>query len=206
MPMNTAHSTAAVLYWSLGLIIQLVAPQHSVLSPKTFKISFLVADFISLLIQAAGGGIAGTALTPEKSRMGSRIMLGGIVFQLIVMIIYVAYGGWWVVKAKRDIVRSGEDIQKMLYALTAASACIIARGIFRTVELDEGFGGYLATHERYILVDAIPIALASFILNDIHPAKYLVVDKYAATPEMTLDESTFTPVDPQQKSISAGNV
>jgi len=175
------------------------------------------------------------------------------VFQLIVMIIYVAYGGWWVVKAKRDIVRSGKDIQKMLYALTAASACIIARGIFRTVELDEGFGGYLAVrfpsfsspslkstdwsfpetdtraihprrcdphrsgfvHSQVSGKGSFPLFASQLIIphvfgSDIHPAKYLVVDKYAATPEMTLDESTSTgtPVDPQlrEKSISAGNV
>lgn len=71
-------------------------------------------------------------------------MLGGIAFQLLVMIIYVAYGGWWGYRARKEIARSGTDMQYMLYALAAASACIIARGIFRTIELEEGFSGYLA--------------------------------------------------------------
>jgi hypothetical protein len=46
---------SAALYWCLGLIIQLVAPQHSLLSPKAFKINFVIADFISLVVQGVGG-------------------------------------------------------------------------------------------------------------------------------------------------------
>ncbi|GAA5861830.1 hypothetical protein JCM5353_002310 [Sporobolomyces roseus] len=199
---------SAMLYWSLGVIIQLVAPQHSLLSARNLKIFFLVADFVSLIVQAVGGGIAGSAITQEDLDLGSRIMLGGIAFQLLVMIIYVAYGGWWGYKARREVARSGKDMQYMLYALAAASACIIARGIFRTIELEEGFSGYLAVHEQYILVDAIPVAACSYILNIIHPAKYLKVDNYARTPDMNLSESTFAPVDPQlqEKRTSAGNV
>jgi len=46
---------SAALYWALGVIIQLVAPQHSLLSAKAFKISFSIADFISLVVQGVGG-------------------------------------------------------------------------------------------------------------------------------------------------------
>jgi len=63
---------SAMLYWSLGIIIQLVAPQHSPLSAKNLKICFLVADFISLIVQAVGGGIAGSAITQEDLDLGSR--------------------------------------------------------------------------------------------------------------------------------------
>ena len=39
------------------------------------KITFLVADFISLVLQAAGGGIAATAETDAMSDVGSKCVL-----------------------------------------------------------------------------------------------------------------------------------
>ncbi|GAA5894586.1 RTA1 domain-containing protein [Sporobolomyces salmoneus] len=169
---------SAALYWALGVIIQLVAPRHSIISAKWFKILFVVADFISLVVQGIGGGMAGSAETDDQLDLGSNIMLGGIVFQLIVMIVYVAYGIYWSLKAKEEVARSGKKMRYMLYALFAASLCIIARGIFRTVELAEGFDGFLAVHEQYILIDAIPIAACSFILNLVHPAWFLKVEDH----------------------------
>ncbi|GAA5873391.1 hypothetical protein JCM16303_001112 [Sporobolomyces ruberrimus] len=184
---------SAALYWCLGLIIQLVAPQHSLLSPKAFKINFVIADFISLVVQGVGGGIAGSAISQPDLDLGSNIMLGGIVFQLFVMIVYVGYGLYWGYKARHEIAQSGKKMHYMLYALLAASLCIIARGIFRTIELEEGFSGYLAVHEQYILIDAIPIAACSFILNLIHAAWFLKRDDYGHNQIDTRSETTFAP-------------
>ena len=39
---------SAALYWSLGLIIALVAPTKTFVSAKWFKIIFVVADVVSL--------------------------------------------------------------------------------------------------------------------------------------------------------------
>ncbi|GAA5976837.1 hypothetical protein JCM5350_007263 [Sporobolomyces pararoseus] len=184
---------SAVCYWALGIIIQLVGPQHSLLSAKTFKITFVIADFISLVVQGVGGGIAGSAITQPDLDLGSNIMLGGIVFQLFVMVVYVAYGLHWSYKSRREIVESGKKMQYLLYALFAASLCIIARGIFRTIELEEGFAGYLAVHEQYILIDAIPIAACSFILNVIHPAWFLKIENYSGNANPSTSETTFAP-------------
>ncbi|GAA5846737.1 hypothetical protein JCM3766R1_005046, partial [Sporobolomyces carnicolor] len=164
------------LYWALGIVIELVAPRHSLLSAKWFKITFVFADFVSLVVQGIGGGMSGSAVTESELNLGSNIMLGGIVFQLIIMLVYVAYGCLWAYKARHEIATTGRKIHWLLYALLAASLCIIARGIFRTIELEEGFDGYLAVHEQYILIDAIPIAACSLILNVIHPAWFLRVD------------------------------
>ncbi|GAA6011469.1 hypothetical protein JCM11491_002797 [Sporobolomyces phaffii] len=181
---------SAALYMALGIIIQLVAPQHSLLSAKWFKILFIVADFISLVVQGVGGGIAGSAITQPDLDLGSNIMLGGIAFQLAVMLIYVSYGVYWAYKARHEIAQSGKKMNYMLYALLAASLCIIARGIFRTIELEEGFAGYLAIHEQYILIDAVPIAVCSFVLNVIHPAWFLTVEGQRHNSEYARSETT----------------
>ena len=46
---------SAALYWALGIVIELVAPRHSLLSAKWFKITFVFADFVSLVVQGIGG-------------------------------------------------------------------------------------------------------------------------------------------------------
>ncbi|GAA6008611.1 hypothetical protein JCM11491_003368 [Sporobolomyces phaffii] len=166
---------SAALYWMLGLIIALVAPTKTFVSAKWFKITFIVADVISLVIQAIGGGQAGSAGDDrDKLHTGSRVMLAGIAFQLAVMVIYVAYGCYWCFRARREIAKAGSRMQLMLGAMAVASACIIARGIFRTCELEEGFRGRLAEGQRFILVDGIPIIVATFVLSAIHPAWFLV--------------------------------
>ncbi|GAA6011490.1 hypothetical protein JCM11491_002804 [Sporobolomyces phaffii] len=195
---------SAALYWAGGIIIQVVAPHRSFLSGGTFKILFVIADVVSLVIQAAGGGLAGSARTEKGRDNGSQIMLGGIVFQLIVMIIYVLYGSYWCFQARKEIGQTGRKMHSMLYALLAASLCIIARGIFRTIELDEGFSGHLATVERYILADAIPIVFSCYILNVVHPAKYLrLTDDSACRTDIDLAR-TGAPTLVQHRSTSDG--
>jgi hypothetical protein len=57
----------------LGLIIALVAPSKTFVSAKWFKITFIVADVVSLVIQAIGGGQAGSAGDDrDKLHTGSR--------------------------------------------------------------------------------------------------------------------------------------
>jgi hypothetical protein len=43
---------------------------------------FLSCDVIALVVQAAGGAMASMANTREGAETGSKIMLGGIFFQL----------------------------------------------------------------------------------------------------------------------------
>lgn len=55
-------------------------------------------------------------------------------------------------------------------AITAAVAFIYIRCVYRVVELAEGFGGFLITHEVYVMVfDALMIALAGLIFLPFHP-------------------------------------
>lgn len=56
----------------LGVLIQRIAPHTSILSGKVFKISFLVADILSLVIQAIGGGMAASATTAHGTEVGGQ--------------------------------------------------------------------------------------------------------------------------------------
>jgi len=68
----------AYIDWCLGLIIGIVSPKKSLISAKWFKITFVVADVVSLVIQAIGGGSAGSAGDDvQKLRTGSECVLLG---------------------------------------------------------------------------------------------------------------------------------
>ena len=51
------------------------------LTPRSFSIIFITADFFCLVIQGAGGGIAGTANTSQGSDNGAKIITAGVILQ-----------------------------------------------------------------------------------------------------------------------------
>lgn len=178
---------SAALYWAAGLAIANVAPQKSWLSGRAFKTLFITADLVSLIVQAVGGGMAGSAVgtDPQQVKTGSNIMLAGIVIQLVVMLFYVGYTAIWVFRARERVKLAGSRFQWMLVGMLAASIGIIVRGCYRTPELAEGFSGWIATQQIWMLFDAVPVAFSSFVLNIIHPHWFLVY-----SPEIAAELST----------------
>ncbi|GAA6005230.1 hypothetical protein JCM10207_002905 [Rhodosporidiobolus poonsookiae] len=168
---------SAAIYWAGGLILADVAPSRSWLSAKWFKISFVTADVVSLVIQGIGGGMAGSAADdqPNQLETGSNVMLAGIIVQLVVMVVFSGYMCAWAWIARSEIRKSGTRMQLMLAALAVSSAAIIIRGGYRTAELNEGFRGELALDENMILLDAIPVLIATWVLNIVHPHWFLRV-------------------------------
>ncbi|KAF5375760.1 hypothetical protein D9757_009003 [Collybiopsis confluens] len=74
----------------LGRIIRDMGPQYSRLPPRWYAIIFCSFDIISLIVQAVGGGIAATAAGQGTDpTLGGHVMLGGIVFQMATITIYV---------------------------------------------------------------------------------------------------------------------
>ncbi|GAA5911195.1 hypothetical protein JCM8208_005755 [Rhodotorula glutinis] len=188
---------SASLYWAGGIIIEHVAKEKSWLSGKWFKTVFLTADVVSLVVQAVGGGMAGSAVgtTNEKqSEDGSNIMLAGIVFQLAVMVFYVVYMAVWYFKSRTLVSRQGTRLQLMLLAMFTASVAIIVRGCYRTPELEEGFSGWITKQQIWQLFDAIPIVFASVVLNIIHPHWFLVFESNSRYASSRNSDATMVPM------------
>ncbi|GAA5826277.1 hypothetical protein JCM11251_007237 [Rhodosporidiobolus azoricus] len=169
---------SAALYWAGGLVCQHVAPHHSrFLSPKWFKIVFITADVVSLVIQGVGGGLAGSAEDDQENQLqtGSDIMLAGIIVQLVIMVFYSIYMSSWAFFAISELRRAGTRMQLFVASLGVSSIAIIIRGVYRSIELSQGFHGDLATDEPTILLDAIPIVVAVYVLSIFHPHWFLRV-------------------------------
>ncbi|CAE6417394.1 unnamed protein product [Rhizoctonia solani] len=180
----------AAMFLILPKIINELGTMYSRMPPRLYSIIFITADVTALIIQAAGGAMASVARTPEGSERGGKIMLGGIVIQLIAVILYTILGLEFVIRFSYDrpahpkIIsdlrkNSGwvgvpRGIVKMLTGLAIATVFIIIRSIYRTIELTDGWNGTIISTESYFnWFDGAPIFVAMFTFNVFHPGNLL---------------------------------
>ncbi|EPY53093.1 RTA1 like protein [Schizosaccharomyces cryophilus OY26] len=174
---------SAEVYVLLYHWVMLYGPRFSLLKPKLYAILFITFDIIALVLQAAGGGIAGGAKEGSKEQdKGSNIMLGGICFQLFSTLLFSILGLFFAAAVcKGKPVRPGPSMtdtprsrsrDACFVSLCLATIAILARAIYRVVELSGGWGGSVITHEVWFGVfDFIPMILASlFLVPSICPA------------------------------------
>lgn len=80
----------AGIYYVLGQLVAIYGRQYSRLPPMWYSYIFIVCDVISLVVQAAGGGMAGTAFSRgEDDAPGTYTMVGGISFQVLLMSLFL---------------------------------------------------------------------------------------------------------------------
>ncbi|WVQ68299.1 uncharacterized protein L199_006506 [Kwoniella botswanensis] len=87
---------SAANYILFGRIIAAAGPSYVSLHSQSFSTIFVIADIACLVIQGAGGGIAGTADDKDGSDMGAYIMTAGVILQLIVTIFFTALFAEWI--------------------------------------------------------------------------------------------------------------
>ena len=138
---------AATAYVVLGSLIS-HHPSLSRVRPRTYITIFVCADITSLVIQAVGGALASIASGQANgnTKPGTNIMVAGIVFQLVSMTLFVAFLADWTARA----LRKGVLVRRAMLSLggvLVSVALIFVRSIYRTVELAQGWSGYLITHE-----------------------------------------------------------
>jgi hypothetical protein len=147
----------------------------SPISSNTYLYVFCAADISSLIIQAIGGAQAATAYAknpPLSTATGTHIMVAGIVFQLFAVLVFSFLFSWVITKTLRchEPALQQRKVQALLAAVSLSVICVIARSIYRTVELSQGWTGYLITHEDYFTVlDGTMMIIAVGIFNFCQP-------------------------------------
>jgi RTA1 like protein len=128
-------------------------------------------------VQAVGGGMASIALQNNTSTStGTDIMVAGIVFQLasITIFVFCAADFFRRVLRHRLLASVEGSITPLLLAMVFSILLIYIRSIYRTIELVQGWTGYLITHEAYfIALDGSMMAPAVGIFILIHPAWFM---------------------------------
>lgn len=138
----------------------------------------MTSDFLSLVLQATGGGIADTADTEDLKNTGIDIMIAGLVLQAVSLAVFLGVWADFALRVRRRGstqeqyagVRSRVAFKVFLAALLVATVAILARSIFRAMELWEGFEGELWNNETdFLILDGAMVALAVLLLSVLHP-------------------------------------
>ncbi|UJR06915.1 hypothetical protein I4U23_011204 [Adineta vaga] len=140
---------SAALYVVFGQIVHITGRQYSILAPKWYTIIFVIADLISLIVQSIGGGKAADAATSNSDTTdGTHIMV------------------------------AARNMKIFLTGMSVITLMIFIRCIYRTVELLDGWTGYIITHEVFFAcLDGLPMIIALTAFNIFHPGLYLKKEK-----------------------------
>jgi hypothetical protein len=172
----------AGIYFCLSRIVTAIGPQYSRIKPLSYPRIFIPCDFISLVLQAAGGGISSVAThNHEKTDTGDNIMIAGLAFQVATMILFILLSmdfAWNTLRHKRttgyteptQVHNKSWKFKAFLVALSVSTLCIFARCVFRVTELSQGWTGHLAVTEKYFIgLEGAIIIAAVLLLNIFHP-------------------------------------
>lgn len=147
------------------------------LKPRLVSRVFIISDVVTFLIQAAGGGLS-ISTTISTAEAGGHIFLAGLAAQLAS---FTLFSLAWLLCSYRmvreDRKRWDENVgnwKSLYFALGFSAICFLIRSIYRTIELSQGYIGYLATHERYFLgLDTLPLFIGVLSYLFFWPGVYI---------------------------------
>jgi len=187
---------SAFWYIELGYIIRRCGPQYVRVTPKLYAITFICGDIASLVVQALGGGIASAAPDLDGANRGAKIMVAGVIIQMVVMIAYSAILLEFVVRylSQRPVGRQfrlrrtkenafvapgsvepadERKLKVLIAAMVFSTLLIFVRSIYRTVELLDGWTGPIISDETlFAVLDGLMVFLAIAVFNAVHPTYF----------------------------------
>ncbi|EED12066.1 conserved hypothetical protein [Talaromyces stipitatus ATCC 10500] len=182
----------AGIYIILGRFINLLGRQSSVMRPSLYLWIFCTCDVLSLVVQAIGGGMASAEAdkVDGNTANGTHIMVAGIIFQLVSITVFLLCAADFFCRVFRhkDLRVALASLAPLFSAMVFSVFCIYIRSIYRTIELLQGWSGYLITTERFfIALDGAMMVPAVVIFNIIHPGWFL------PRPSMSRDSGDVEP-------------
>ncbi|KAE9965822.1 hypothetical protein EG328_009378 [Venturia inaequalis] len=171
---------SASIYLCLARIVVTYGETISRIKPRTYTILFMSCDFVSLLLQAAGGAIAASSDTVKSTDLGVNIMIAGLSFQVVSLVLFIGLCcdfAWSVRKApKRSLnqssgaLRESKKFKAFLICLGIATIAVFIRSVFRVAELSDGFHGKLANQEvTFMILEGAMIIIAVSAVTIMHP-------------------------------------
>ncbi|KAJ3163092.1 hypothetical protein HDU86_002261 [Geranomyces michiganensis] len=173
---------SACIYICLGRIISVQGSHLSRLSPRMYTIVFVGCDFVSLVLQSAGGALASNHTDANISKLGVNIMIAGVSSQVASMAAFMLFWAelWYKTHRAREeakpaefaALRNSRTFKRFEYALAVATVLIFVRCVFRVVELAGGFQGAVANSEwAFMLFEGPMVIGAAAALSAYHPGR-----------------------------------
>ncbi|KAN0111007.1 RTA1 domain containing protein [Hyaloscypha variabilis] len=179
---------AGGIYLCLRRIVYAFGPENSRIRPESYTRIFIPCDLLSLILQAAGGGLASSAGYSGTSPItGDDIMVAGLAFQVFTLAIFMALCLDFALCTRRRFNALGDSAldQNPMYvklrgswrfkgfigALSLATVCIFWRSVYRVAELAEGWQGHLIREQNlFIAFEGVMVVVACLALSVFHPA------------------------------------
>ena len=93
---------SATIYLCLARLIVVYGPHLARFSPRFYTITFICCDVLSLVLQAAGGGLAATGDAGSSSQQaGVNVMIAGLAFQVVSMTLFMALSIDFIISVRR---------------------------------------------------------------------------------------------------------
>jgi hypothetical protein len=168
---------AAAIYLTLKHFVIYCGPEHSILKPRLYPWIFIGCDFGSIVLQAAGGGLAAAGGTNNRDLVnaGNNLIVAGIAFQVVTMAVCGLFALLFVFRLRKahsahaamgeksryqmDKDTSGVHTGKVkVFGLMVVLAyvTVLIRCIYRLPEMAGGWGNALMRNEReFLLLDGM---------------------------------------------------
>ncbi|MCJ1417005.1 hypothetical protein MMC32_003344 [Xylographa parallela] len=152
-------------------MVNTLGPQYSPITPIFYPWIFISCDFLSLVLQAAGGATAATASGNQTlSSDGGYVMLAGIVWQVFTLMVFGGLCGAYFQRvyvnrynltSSATTVFNSKRFRLFVAAVTVAYTTIFVRCVFRIAELADGWKSPIMQNEvEFIVFDGVMCLIA----------------------------------------------
>jgi hypothetical protein len=183
---------AASIYMTLGRIIRSVRGEiYSIIRVDWLTKLFILGDVLAFMVQ---GSAAGLMVTGNNATLGERIVVAGLLIQVIMFGLFAVTAIIFHVRFQRYSVGAiayGEEIpwKQSLIILYAVSALIMVRSIFRVAEYVMGQDGYPLNNEWTLYVfDSVLMLVVMVIFFIWYPSRLRPATSDTTRLELTEDE------------------
>ncbi|KAH7151907.1 RTA1 like protein-domain-containing protein [Dactylonectria estremocensis] len=161
------------------LILSVLPPSsHRILKIPGRRLTpiFVICDVIAFLVQGSGSSIASAdEWTGNGEKIGRRILIGGLVFQLVAFALFLSiFHKFHVLGNRKSVEDAPKGWQMVVRAVYISSALIMVRCIYRVCEFSEGMDGYaFRTEWLFWVFECLPMVGAIGVFCIYHPSRCL---------------------------------
>ncbi|KXH25857.1 hypothetical protein CSIM01_12512 [Colletotrichum simmondsii] len=161
---------SATIYVNLGRLKEaLLGHQRRKCSPTSI---FILTDIIAFCTQI-GGSLVQVIANPKIMEIGGHVVLGGLLFQLFVLVVYFAL----VMRFQRATQRETIYLQhwrRYVWTLIISVVAIWVRNLVRAAEFAEGWYGFVNQHEAMMYIfDSFLMFSVMFAYAVFHPGQLI---------------------------------
>ncbi|EKM50091.1 uncharacterized protein PHACADRAFT_213853 [Phanerochaete carnosa HHB-10118-sp] len=164
----------ASIFIIFARLSECVGSRYGRLTSRLYSRIFLTCDIVALLIQGNGGGLAASAKTESLQKLGSDIMLVGIIFQTVAMIVFIILASEFFYRYFKDLPARPEEsyynpsratgriplsrnLKLMIIGLSLAMLFLLIRGFYRIFELADGWNGRIISTQWLFSEHTVPV-------------------------------------------------